>query len=43
MTPTLWIAVGYGVVLATLVVYTVGLHRRLWRAERIGSPRKDSR
>ena len=42
MTPALWIAVGYGVVLVTLVIYTLGLRRRIWRAEQARALRKDS-
>jgi len=32
VTPALWIGLAYGVVLATLIIYTLGLRRRLWRA-----------
>ena len=42
MTPALWIALAYSVVLATLVIYTRGLRRRLWRAEQTRQVRKDT-
>ena len=42
MTPALWIALAYSVVLATLVIYTRGLRRRLWRAEQARRVRKDA-
>lgn len=34
MTPALWIALGYGLVAITLLLYTLALHRRLHRAKR---------
>jgi hypothetical protein len=35
MTPALWIALAYGVVAVTVVLYTLHLHRRL---RRLGPP-----
>ncbi len=34
MTPVLWIALGYGLVAITLLLYTLALRRRLRRAQR---------
>lgn len=42
MTPSLWIATAYGVVLVTLIIYTLGLRRRLERAEQTRRLGKDS-
>jgi len=42
MTPALWIALAYSVVLATLVIYVLGLRRRVWRAEQTRRARKDA-
>lgn len=33
MTPLVWVAVAYGIVTATLGLYTLGLRRRLRRSE----------
>lgn len=39
MTPVLWIALGYGLVAITLLLYTLALRRRIRRAQRArGTP-----
>ncbi len=41
MRTVLWVGLAYGVVLVTLLTYTLGLRRRLWRAGRARRVRQD--